>query len=245
MKLTLISISCILIIHNKTYAQAIPSGTSNPGINWHRGGNTIGAGANIFGTATGFNSPIFTITNGVNRTRLNGTVGYPVNGFAGIRDGFFLLGQDDNVAGGTLYGTAARGAFSLLHLNGNNSTGFAQELGYRPWMQTGITLTENNDRAYFGYRSILGEANDLVLNWSDNAFGPSPGPDNLVFNFTTSVGPALPSGNTADLFGDDLDGREIMRLTGFGNVGIGPRFNNTFQPTSTLHQHQENAANHT
>jgi hypothetical protein len=33
-----------------------------------------------------------------------------------------------------------------------------------------------------------------------------------------------------------------MRMTGTGQVGIGPRFNNANQPKSTLHQHQQNAA---
>jgi hypothetical protein len=43
---------------------------------WYRGGNLAGGAAggnNIFGTAAGFNSPIYTITNGLQRTKLNGT----------------------------------------------------------------------------------------------------------------------------------------------------------------------------
>jgi hypothetical protein len=44
-----------------------------------------------------------------------------------------------------------RGAFSLLHLNGN---GIVQEFGYRPWMKTGITLSDNNDMSYIGLRQV-------------------------------------------------------------------------------------------
>ncbi len=45
-----------------------------------------------------------------------------------------------------------------------------------------------------------------------------------------------------DLTGNSLDGREIMRLNALGNVGIGPRFNNSQQPQSTLHINQEDNA---
>jgi hypothetical protein len=37
----------------------------------------------------------------------------------------------------------------------------------------------------------------------------------MVFNFTAGAGPVLPSGNIPDLNGDDIDGREVLRLTGF------------------------------
>ncbi|OIO41420.1 hypothetical protein AUJ10_01010 [Candidatus Pacearchaeota archaeon CG1_02_31_27] len=84
-----------------TYGQA-PTGTPPPNINnvnqtsqsaWFRGGNfPVGfAGTNnIFGTM--WNSPIYTYTNGIGRTKLNGNISYPVNGFAGNRNGNILLG---------------------------------------------------------------------------------------------------------------------------------------------------------
>jgi hypothetical protein len=219
---------------------------------WYRGGNDLGGLAgnrNIFGFSTGSNSPIYFQTDGFNRYKVNGrsfsaATQYSINGFvfaSGVNtSGYFLLGNDLPLgSGGTLYNN--KGAFSLLHLNGGNF-GVVQELGYRTWQKTGVTFTDNSDRAYIGYRNLGPDVNDFVFNWSDNALSPSPGPDNMVFNFTAGAGPVLPSGNIPDLNGDDIDGREVLRLTGFGNVGIGPRFNNTFQPQSTLHQHQENAA---
>jgi hypothetical protein len=44
-----------------------------------------------------------------------------------------------------------KGAYSLLHLNG---TAPIQQNGYRPWMKTGITFTDNQDMSYFGLRQI-------------------------------------------------------------------------------------------
>lgn len=206
---------------------------------WTFGG--VAAVRNDVGLRTTLNGSLFFGTNSILRSKLNGTVSYALNGLGSIaRDGYLLVGQDDLLTGGTLYG-AGRGAFTLLHLNGNNPGGFVQEFGYRDWMQTGVTLTDNDDRAYIGMRQVAGEANDLVVNWSDNASGAF-GPDNMVFNFTTGTAP-LGTGGAADLAGTDVDGREIMRLTvQNGAVGIGPRFSNAFQPQSTLHVHQENSA---
>jgi hypothetical protein len=74
--------------------------------------------------------------------------------------GYLLLGENNKTQGGgsipDLYQN--KGAFSLLHLNGSQSSipggGFTQEYGYRPWMKTGITFTGNNDLMYFGVRSL-------------------------------------------------------------------------------------------
>ena len=97
---------------------------------------------------------------------------------------------------------------------------------------------------YIGHKTFRNEdgvdvddVTDAVLVWSDNA-APGWGPDNLLFIFTRDHGGAP----TTDLTGNTMDGREIMRLTAIGNVGIGPRFSNTNQPMSTLHINQENYA---
>ena len=53
-------------------AQAVTTANAS----WYRGGNLPGGNAgfaNIFGTAAGWNSPIYTQTNGVTRTTLMGT----------------------------------------------------------------------------------------------------------------------------------------------------------------------------
>lgn len=42
-------------------------------------------------------------------------------------------------------------------------------------------------------------------------------------------------GGGSDLEATDLDGREIMRLTGNGHVGIGPNFSSTNLPKADLH----------
>lgn len=244
-------VSAIIFASISTLAQ-VPTGSPAPfagnpnqavttsNFAWYRGGNnaTGPAGANnIFGTASGFNSPIYTQTNGQNRTKLNGTLNYPINAGANLpRNGFMLLGDNNALPnGGSLYG-ANRGAFSLLHLNGLNQNGFAQEGGFRDWMRYGITSTHNQDLMYIGQRATGGaDITDAVIGWADNS-GGAFGPDNMVFNYLSGA-----QGGTNDLNGLGNFGREIMRLSGGGNIGIGPRFNNTWQPQSTLHQHQENA----
>jgi hypothetical protein len=113
---------------------------------WYRGGNnnTGPAGnANIFGTR--WNSGIYTITDNQYRMKLNATVSYGVNGFNTTdlgRDGYLLLGRQ---LGGTedLFTPNSLGAYSLLHLSGNS----ANLAGYKPWMKTGIMMTDNNDLA--------------------------------------------------------------------------------------------------
>lgn len=117
----IILIGCLLFSWQFILAQQNPTGAAAIANDWRRGGNTPGGGTgfnNIFGTF--WNSPIHTYTNSVQRTRLNGTTNYFVNGYFGNRDGYMLLGQNDGTSIGTLYGTASAGAFTLLHLNGIN-----------------------------------------------------------------------------------------------------------------------------
>ena len=105
-------------------------------------------GNNIFGTR--WNSGIYTITNNQFRMQLNGSINYPVNGFNGVRDGYLLIGRQM----GNNYG-AGNGAYSQLHLNGSNFVNNNMpSLGYRPWMQTGVTFTDNADLAYLGLRRV-------------------------------------------------------------------------------------------
>ena len=126
----------------------LPSQASN---SWYRGGNNFNNGqANVFGFQAGFNSPIYTVTNGGLRMKLNGSVTYNINGFNAARDGYLWLGPDAPVGTGTYYNN--KGAFSMLHLNGTTTLA-AIELGYRPWMKTGVTFTENSDLMYVGRKS--------------------------------------------------------------------------------------------
>ena len=124
---------------------------------------------------------------------------------------------------------------SLLHLGATNGSS-----GLRDWMGIGVYIGMGNDHAFFGQRfkspadltgrtSLTGGAisgsndnSDAVIGFGDNAVGPAgPGTDNLTFihtdiNFNANVnGPN---------FQNSRYGREIMRITGMGNVGIGPLF---------------------
>ncbi|MBX7094804.1 MAG: hypothetical protein K1X56_08790 [Flavobacteriales bacterium] len=159
------------------------------GAAWYRGGNnnTVPLGNNIFGTL--WNSPIYTFTANTPRSKLNGNlVGaqYLINGFGTIQgvntSGYMLLGNDLGITPNNFYNQ--KGAFSMLHLNGNtNNPGFIQEQGYRTWMRTGITFTDNQDRAYIGYRANALDVSDFIVNWSDNSVGGVGAPDNMIFNF--------------------------------------------------------------
>lgn len=64
----------LLCISNFAFTQQTPTGTPQPSVNyndWFRGGNSgNNLSPNIFGT--NWNSPIYTVTNGVNRTTLMG-----------------------------------------------------------------------------------------------------------------------------------------------------------------------------
>jgi len=203
-------------------------------------GNGFVAGRYLGFNATSGANPLYFRTNFIDRMKLNGSLAYTVNTLPGVRDGFFLLGPDGNVTGGTLYG-ASRGPFSLLHLNGNtNNPANVQEFGYRVWMRTGITFTDNGDRAYVGYRAGGIDVSDFVINWSDNSVGGFPGPDNLIFNFTAGTGVT----SSDDIGGDHPNGREVARLTGYGYMGIGPRFDNTMVPPSATTKGQPQADLH-
>jgi len=229
-------------------AQVAPTGQTNPQQNqyWSRSGNIYNGstpvGSNILGFSSDYNSPIYIETYGLYRMKISSTFSsttqYSINGFGwanGVNtSGYVGIGANDNVNGGQLW--TNKGPFSLLHLNGDNNTGWVQEFGYRTWMKTGITITSNDDLMYVGPKKNANDVTDAVFLWSDNSTS-TYGPDNMLFLFTNNTG----SGNN-DLNGDHPNGREIMRLTAIGNVGIGPRFNNSQQPQSTLHINQENYA---
>jgi hypothetical protein len=153
--LIILALTCFLV--NEGVAQQPPT-TGGSAISdedfWARGGNTNNpAGGNLFGTR--YNSPIYFITGGGlannRRMKLNGVFGgftpqYFINGYGagqGVNStGYLLLGQNMNSASGNIY--TDLGAFSMLHLNGRDQPG-TQEAGYRPWMKTGVTFTDNND----------------------------------------------------------------------------------------------------
>lgn len=200
-----------------TYAQG-PIGSPPPNINnvnqtsqsaWFRGGNfPVGFAAtnNIFGTM--WNSPIYTFSDSQRRMKLNGSftgaTQYPIEGYTfaqGVNtSGYLLLGQDGQTQNGNPSLFDSKGAFSMLHLNGvqnSNGGGFVQEFGYRPWMQTGVTFTGNNDLMYFGIRRLAAgqDLSELGVTWSDNSGNGFPGSDDFVFRFTSGGGNTAISSN--------------------------------------------------
>lgn len=235
MKNKLITLVLMYLFLNVGNAQILPTqGNSNPNNTqaWSRAGNNPGNGGNVFGTL--YNSPIYYVTGGIapnnRRMKLNGAFGGPtpqylINGYGagqGVNStGYLLLGQNMNSAGGNIY--TDLGAFSMLHLNGRDQPG-TQEAGYRPWMKTGVTFTDNNDLSYIGLRKLgTGlDRTETVIAWSDNA-GGGFGPDDMVFRFTSGG-----NGNNAistDLtVADDLDGRHIARFAPTGEFGLGNTF---------------------
>lgn len=155
------------------------------------------------------------------RMKLNGVQSYAVAGSTQPRSGYLLLGAEMTLGGdGPLYD---RGPFSLLHLNGGNGT-FVQQFGFRDWMKTGITLTDNNDLSYFGLRQI-GTGNDVTetaIVWADNNGTTGSGPDDFAFRFTGS--------NSSNAYNQDfsnqgdVDGLHLARFTPTGQMGLGNTF---------------------
>ena len=208
-------------------------------VNWQKGGNSTAGGANSsLGTNGTWNAPLFFQTFGVNRTKLNGnlTAGGPTAQYAidsygwgsGVNtSGYFLLGGNGPLfqnapANQSLYN--AMGAFSLLHLNGGNNQ-IVQQFGYRPWMRTGITFTDNSDLSYMGIRQV-GSGTDVTettIAWADNGAGPFPGPDDMVFRFLNN-GSGDNVINTNLQTGNDLDGLHVARFAGTGEFGLGNTF---------------------
>lgn len=243
--------------------------TAAPGA-WQRNANTIaGGGGNVFGTRS-WNSPVFfhtannIATPGIPglRMKLNGAFGpanqYPIAGYNwgdGINTAGYL-GLGNNSFG--LWSTDAtpfagtHGPFSLLHLNGRYGT-FVQTGGFRPWMKTGITYTDNQDLSYMGLRRVgpdpgptstaSTDVTETVIAWADNA-GLGSGPDELAFRFTSGVGNTAISVNMNRA--NDLDGKMIAQFRPNGNMGLGPFFEPgtdlAKKPQSRLHLTKMNGA---
>ncbi len=241
----------VLLSATGWYAQQDPTANQGGGRNnehyWSREGNTAANGANnIFGTR--FNSPIYTWTDHSYRMKLNGSFinsnQYPINGYTfgntavGVNTtGYLLLGHSKSLTPGGPSIYRDQGAFSLLHLNGRRGQ-FIQTFGYRPWMETGITFTDNQDLSYFGLRSIDGQIDktETVLAWSDNATG-GVGPDDLTLRFTSGgQGNTNYSNNYDDI--DDIDGLHVARFTGTGMFALGPVFGVTTTGSPTYYMPQ-------
>lgn len=254
----------VILFGVSAFAQQAPTNTSPTGAGpsgqnsqqfWSRAGNNPSLGSNnIFGTL--WNSPIYTQTNAVSRMKLNGTfvsnaTQYDIDGYATFGNtnttvntsGYLLLGQNApfQSGGGNIYD---RGAYSLLHLNGGAAI---QQNGYRPWMKTGVTFTDNQDMAYFGMRQLGSglDVTEIGVTWSDNsAVLDGIGPDDFVFRFTGGSTASTTILNNDYRNTEDLDGLNIARFTGtglfalgntFGANPVGTPFNVFVRPQSLLH----------
>lgn len=150
---------------------------------WNRlpGGNTINTnewlGADAFSTIplsieTRANLPIQWRTNNVQRMRLMGT------NTTGSINGYTALNLSGHLGLGAFTSGLVNQPFSLLHLD----AGGFQDSGFRPWMQSGMTITRQSDQSYFGLKDEGGASNHTVIAWSDNTL-VHPGPDRLKFIF--------------------------------------------------------------
>ena len=144
-KIIFIMIPTLLV--SLSYSQPVgappsPNNVANDAVSaWYRGGNfPVGATpvtSNVFGTAAGFNSGIYTMTFGINRTRLNGSQTATLNGVVQPVDGYFGIGPNGYFA--------SNSPATMLHLQGPDNSGFGSLSGWRKWIKTGTFTSENSD----------------------------------------------------------------------------------------------------
>ncbi len=199
---------------------------------WNRlpGGNLINnnewLGADVGSTIplsieTRVNQPIQWRTNNVLRMRLLPTITTgSINGYTGLNlSGHLGLGAFTS-------GLVAQ-PFSLLHLDAGGS----QDSGFRPWMQSGMTITRQTDQSYFGLKDEGGASNHTVIAWSDNTL-VHPGPDRLKFIFVAD-------NTAANGVAGQLNGLEAARFTpdSIGNqtfFGVGDWLTAGLDPTERV-----------
>ncbi len=248
-----------LFLSSSIFAQLPPQGappTGGPAARanaaWYRGGNfpvgTTPLNANIHGTM--WNSPIYTYTAGTNRGIRNGARFPNINGFNVNTSGFMGIGPNSTGFGHPTGFWQDVGPFSLLHLNGETlASDFVFPGGYRPWMRTGITFSDQTDLGYIGIRSVQtsNNINEFVINWSNDPNVGIYGPDDMVFRFSAGNASTASSISTNLSTNNDLDGLHIARFTGTGEMGLG----NTFgagppaglyvRPQSLMHMSRDQA----
>ena len=108
----------------------------------------------------------------------------------------------------------------------------------RDWMQVGTTYGAGGDLMYTGIIQDPANAGnqtggDAVIAWGDNQSGGSgQGPDNFRFLFISNLTSATTGPNSDQ-------GRETMRITPQGNIGMGAIFSNAQQPQNRLEVHDD------
>lgn len=109
---------------------------------------------------------------------------------------------------------------SRLTITGTNNTGFGGD-GFRAWMKTGVLNLENSDNMYVGMKEEGFNHSDAVISFGDDNSNNEKNNFRILFaNHGLGVnGPHV----------------ELARYTSTGNIGFGPQFTNTDQPSSLLH----------
>ncbi len=146
------------------------------------------------------------------------------NGYVGM--GFNTNGMWDVDAGGT-------GPWSMLHIEGPNNTPWNGD-GWRSWMRTGTFMKESSDHLYIGMKNESSEQNrvDALLSWGDDEYESDDNPADcfrMAFTGNASSGNGNSVGNQNDPF--DYNGREVMRMTAQGRMGVGPLFTFSLPPS--------------
>ncbi|MFL5751892.1 MAG: hypothetical protein ACJ76F_00675, partial [Bacteroidia bacterium] len=189
------------------------------------------ANSNIISLSAVQNGAMLFQTNSIQRLYLNNSATQTGNnsGYLGVGPGF---------TGGVYV------PISKVHVNGlNNLTAGVPFQSIHPnWTNIGYMATEHSDEFYIGMKDEQGTTgqinrSDAVLAWGNDDysnFGSIPlqnqsGPDYMRFIFY--------GGGASGMTANGGREREVMRLSPWGNVGIGQNFNEFFAPNSNLHIH--------
>jgi hypothetical protein len=154
--------------------------------------------------------------------KLNGSLNYTIDGYNVARSGYLLLGAGAPPST-ALFNNPNLGAYSQLHLTGRNGA-FIQTGGHRPWMETGITFTDNQDLSYIGLRKVGSglDITETVIGWADNS-GTGVGPDCVTFRFFgTGSGSSTIANDLQNV--NDYDGLHVATFSPSGEFGLGNTF---------------------
>lgn len=212
--------------------------------NWQKGGNNVTGGAPITGTDATWNAPFRLYTTGTERMRINENTNY--NMFYFQTGPFYPVWLTANFPAYTGFnpngfvGINTTVPRSRLHIQGDQVCTSSPGTGWRPWMRTGVYMSEESNNMYVGmYKRTICYPNpgfqptDAVVNWGDDPAGLPGIPNRLRINFTPTVG--LFSGITP-IYNSEM---EMMSFWNTRRVGIGDFINFTGGPVSQLHMHNQ------
>jgi len=102
------------------------------------------------------NDPIYFYTGGINRMRLMDTI------TTGVINGYTGLNLTGHLGVGLFTDPQVDTPYTYLHINHYGT----EESGYRPWMKTGVYMTDRSDMMYVGTKPTpdLADRNDAVIN---------------------------------------------------------------------------------